>query len=417
VGNDALRLRQAAVEAALRAGDRAGAATDLGRAAELILRAPGLMATEVAVEEAWDLIRRGWELAGDDLGAQARLLSAEAFGGDETDPATTRLVERSISLARQAGDPLTESAALDELTSLQLSRGDVRAAADTALRRPGVLASVPVTSVSAMEFFDSAIMASECAVAVGDLAAGRTQAERLRDLPFYREEGHLATARLILVTVLAGDWAEASGFAARFRAGWERAGRPRAGNLSRGAYAAATLHGLRGDDEAREAWLGIVAALATPGRPISSIHFSEFFDAWLLLHRGHFDQAVRLLHAPPEQLDRWYSGMWRPWYAAVWAEAAVLAGHPDAAARLTGAARAAADNPIAAAVVARAAALATPGGDRDALLVAAAALRAAGCRYQWARTLVILGGEHREQGEQVLAAMGATVMAWPPEPC
>ena len=74
----------------------------------------------------------------------------------------------------------------------------------------------------------------------GDLPAARRLAERLRDLPFYREEGHLATARLLLVTVLAGDWTEAVGLAEQFREGWERAGRPRAGNLSRGAYAAAT---------------------------------------------------------------------------------------------------------------------------------------------------------------------------------
>ncbi len=44
---------------------------------------------------------------------------------------------------------------------------------------------------------------------------------------------------------------------------------------------------------------------------------------------------------------------------------------------------------------------------------AAAALRAAGCRYQWARTLVFLGGEDRERGESVLAGLGAAAMAWP----
>ena len=71
-------------------------------------------------------------------------------------------------------------------------------------------------------------------------------AERVRDLPFHREEGHLATARLIVVTTLAGDWDEALALAGQFRDGWEQAGRPRAGNLSRGAYAAAAVHGLRG---------------------------------------------------------------------------------------------------------------------------------------------------------------------------
>jgi hypothetical protein len=45
----------------------------------------------------------------------------------------------------------------------------------------------------------------------------------------------------------------------------------------------------------------------------------------------------------------------------------------------------------------------------------AAALQDAGCRYQWARTLVFIGGEHRARGESVLATMGATPMVWPPE--
>ena len=63
-------------------------------------------------------------------------------------------------------------------------------------------------------------------------------------------------------------------------------------------------------------------------------------------------------------------------------------------------------NPIAAAIVDRAAALA---GDRGGLVPAAAALEAAGCRYQWARTLVFIGGAERARGESVLAAMGATV--------
>jgi DNA-binding CsgD family transcriptional regulator len=105
-----------------------------------------------------------------------------------------------------------------------------------------------------------------------------------------------------------------------------------------------------------------------------------------------------------------------PWYAALWAEAAAVTGHQDAAARIRRAQLATWDNPVAAAIVARARALA---GDRAgqhpaALHLAAAALSAAGCRYQWARTLVAIGGAERARGEAELAAMGATVMAWPP---
>ncbi len=415
VGDEALRLRRGAADAALRAGDRAGAAGDLARNAELINRGPGLMATVPAAEEVRALIAEGWALADGDPTAEARLLTAEAFDGAVADPATAELVERALTMARRIGDPLIESAALDQLTALQLARGDVRAAAASALRRTELLAPMPVTATAALEFFDGFIMAAECAVASGDLPAARRLAERLRDLPFHREEGHLTTARLLVVTVLAGDLLEALGLAELFREGWERAGRPRAGNLSRGAYAAATMYGLRGDDDAMATWLDIVRNIATPGRSLAEIHFGEFFDALLLLHRGLPEQAVRVLETPPEELNEWHSGMWRPWYAALWAEAAVLSGHADAAARLQRARLAAAGNPIATAVVDRAAAIDGRDGDRDRLIAAAAALEGAGCRYQWARTLVLIGGESRARGESVLATMGTTPTVWPPE--
>ena len=204
--------------------------------------------------------------------------------------------------------------------------------------------------------------------------------------------------------------------AERYREGWRRAGRPRAGNLSRGAYAAATLHGLRGDDRARAVWLDIVDALQTPGRTLAAAHFGEFFDALLLIHRGRPHQAMELLTIPPEELNQWYSAQWRPWYAAVWAEAAVLSKHADAAGRLERARRLSSDNPVASAIVARAAVLADGSTDDRRLNAVATAFDEAGCRYQWARTLVLMGGRDRCRGEQALAAMGASAMVWPPEP-
>ncbi|MEN3360799.1 MAG: hypothetical protein V7637_4781 [Mycobacteriales bacterium] len=412
-GNDALRLRRDAADAALRAGDRAGAATDLARTAELINRGAGLMATAPAVGAAAALIAEGWTLAGGDLAAQARLLTAEAFNGAADDPATVERVQRALALAGRIDDPLIESAALDQLTAVQLARGEVRAAAASASRRTELLVPARVTAASAMEFFDAFGMATHCAVAAGDLPAARRMAERLRDLPFYREEGHLATRLLLVVTTLADDWDETITLAERFREGWERAGRPRASNLRRAPHAVATVHGLRGNDDARAAWLEIVGAVETPGRSLSELHFGEFVDAMLLLHRGQPRQAAQVLDTPPERLNEWYSGMWRPWYAALWAEAAVMSGRADTADRIQRARLAAAGNPIAAAIVDRAAALHGRNGGRDGLIAAAAALEGAGCRYQWARTLVFIGGRQRARGESMLAAMGATPMVGP----
>jgi predicted ATPase len=412
-GDDALRLHRAAAEAAVRADDRTGAAANLAQAAELCHRARGLMATAPADDLPGELIARGWALVlGDgNPAAEARLLIAEAYDRDNIDPVAAELADRAIALARRAGDPLAESTALDKLTAIDLVRGELRAALASALRRTEILAPLRMTARSGLEHSDALFMSAECATTIGDLRTAREMAERIRHLPFHREEGHLANARLMVVTALTGDWDETLALAGQFREGWEQAGCPRAGNLTRGAYAAAAVHGLRGDEESRAVWLNIVDALATPGRPMSAIHVNEFFDALQLLHQGHADGAMRLLTTPPEHFRSWYSAMWQPWYAALWAEAAVLTRHQEAPARIRRARLVTRDSPVAAAIVDRAEALA---GNRDGLVPAAAALEAAGCRYQWARTLVAIGGTERVRGEAALAAMGATVMAWPP---
>ena len=89
------------------------------------------------------------------MAAQARLLTAEAYTGDDTDPVTAELAERAITLARRAGDPLAESAALDELTAVQLARGELRGALASALRRIEILGPLPVTARSGLEHSDA----------------------------------------------------------------------------------------------------------------------------------------------------------------------------------------------------------------------------------------------------------------------
>ncbi len=137
--------------------------------------------------------------------------------------------------------------------------------------------------------------------------------------------------------------------------------------------------------------------------------YAPVYDAILLLHRGEHAAALERLSDDPEEMRNWYTGEWRPWYAALWAEAAVLAGDPRAADRLARARPIAAPNPIATAMVERAAALAA--GDRGPLPTLAAALERAACPYQAARTLVLAGGDHARAGQAALAALGATPAA------
>ncbi|MDD9371191.1 MAG: hypothetical protein PV358_13815, partial [Acidimicrobiales bacterium] len=66
-------------------------------------------------------------------------------------------------------------------------------------------------------------------------------------------------------------------------------------------------------------------------------------------------------------------------------------------------------NPTPVALVARAAALLT--GDTDRLVALAADLADTGCRYQWARTLVLAGGDAAVEGRRAMADIGAAPMA------
>jgi hypothetical protein len=79
--------------------------------------------------------------------------------------------------------------------------------------------------------------------------------------------------------------------------------------------------------------------------------------------------------------------VYRPWYAAVWAEAAVLDCRADAQARIQRARQAARANPIATAMIERAEAFAA--GDRSAVETLAATFAALGCPYQQARTRLL----------------------------
>jgi hypothetical protein len=107
----------------------------------------------------------------------------------------------------------------------------------------------------------------------------------------------------------------------------------------------------------------------------------------------------------------WFSGIWRQWYTALWAEAAVLADHPEAETRLERARSIVGGNPIGTALVDRA--TAWRHDDEAGLLAAAEALAEAACPYQQARTLVLAGGEHRTRGLAALSALGATSMPVP----
>jgi hypothetical protein len=413
VGNDTFRLWRRAADIAAASGDGVTAAHNLALAATLINRGPGTMADVPPASVVDDLIQEAVAVAGGSPLAEPSILTAQAFGGDDLEPVTRELAERAVTLAQRVGDAYDESAALDELSAVHLAAGDVPAAVATIRARIEVLERIPLGPATGMEFSDCYAMASEISLAAGDFVTARAYADRLAALPFVTELDHIASARRLKVDAMAGDLDAVVAAAERFRRGWEQAGRPVASNLAGAAMAVAMVHGLRGDEDQRAEWRERSIAIGVTAERLENPlgGYGPTFDAIVHLHVGDVEAAVARLSVDPDRLRTWFSGEWRPWYAALWAEAAVLAGRDDAAERIERARLSVAANPVAAAMVDRAVAFAD--GDTDRIVAAAAAMEPTGCRYQWARTLVMAGGEHREAGAAALERMGAIPTAMP----
>ena len=416
-GDDAYRLWQAAADTAQRAADTAAAARDLATAAATYFRMAGVFARLPPPEEATALLTRARELAGDDPAGQAAVVLAEssalghAFFAEQAEPnkaapETTALAEHAVELARRLHDPLAESAALYALTGAQRRAGATFAAAATARHRVDLLHSAPASPATAFELIDALLIATATSIGVGDLPATRRWGRQLCDLPLLAEDGHVATSRLLVADALAGRATDVIANSGRFLDAWTQAGRPRAPGFGPAAAAVAMIHGLRGDQAARDSWLAILGQLGVTREHPSG--YSPTFDTITLLHHGQAPLALERLGTQTNKPDKWL-GIWLHWHLALRAEAAVLAGHPDASRHLTAARPIVAGNPIATAILDRAAALLDDHNER--LPTIAAAFQTAGCPYQQARTLILARDDTAPAGNAALADLGLTPAA------
>ncbi|MEV6957137.1 LuxR C-terminal-related transcriptional regulator [Streptomyces sp. NPDC051183] len=413
VGDDMYRLHRAAGEAARRAGDAAGACRDLAAAATVAYRFSSAFAVVPPAAEVTALLAAARELSGGDPAAEAAVALAEAavvadaFGAvqgdsDNTAAQTVAFAERAVGLARRAGDPVAESAALDALSGAQSWAGEAFAAADAARRRLDVLASAPATPASTHELTDALAMAAGTAVGTGELPQARRWGGQLADQPLLAEAGHYATSWLLVADAFAGRADEVLTGSVRFLDAWERTGRRRSFSLGPAAASVAMVHGLRGDRAARTAWLAVVDEAGTA--PEHHHGYGAVFDAMVLLHQGDAPAALERLAPEPDRVWKWVSWIWLHWYVALRAEASVLAGHPDARRRIDAARPVVAGNPVATAQLDRARALLDD--DLPRLLATAESFAAAGCPYQSARTLLLSGGVRTETGAAALRTLG-----------
>ena len=389
VGNDALRLLERAAEETVAAGDPSTGAEHLAWMAVFCSWAPGIIAElpEPALRDGW--LARARSLQADSPAAEATILLATAQGLPDIESGTADVARRARTLAHQAKRPLVESAALDTLCGYHLANGRLTEALREISDRGDVMRDVSLTAESAYHFNDYLLMATEVHLAAGHLKSAAAYADRLGELGCYRDYPHPALARRLKVDVFAGDLEIAVARGERFLRAWERAGRPVASTLSVSAYAIALAHGLLRDEPRRRQWVELTRTLTIdPERMASCVTgWAPTFDGLLALDRGDPDSALARMDADIDDTEvwgGWNSAMWRTWYAALWAEAAVLAKHPQAEERLRRAASATQENPIAATIVARAGDLAR--GDHEAVAAHATAFAALGCDYQSRRS-------------------------------
>ncbi|MGW0845492.1 ATP-binding protein [Streptomyces sp. NPDC002787] len=442
LGDDMFRLHLAAAEAARRAGDTAAAARDLAAAATVAYRFSSEFKRIPAVGEVTALLTAARELSGavgpstaspaeapavppalvppdtsaapalDPATAAAVALAeaavvADAYGAvqgdaDNTAHETVGHAERAVELARRAGDPVAESAALDALSGARTWAGDPFGAAAAARRRIDVLAPLPHTPAVTHERMDALAMAAGTALGVGALPQARRWGGQLAGHPLFAEVEHHASSWLLVADAFAGRADDVLTGSARFLDAWQRGGRRRSFSLGPAAASVAMIHGLRGDHDARAAWLDVVEQAGTAAEHHHG--YGAVFDAMVLLHHGDPDAALERVAPEPEQVWKWVSWIWLHWYVALRAEASVLAGHPEAQGRLDSARRMVTGNPVATAQLDRAQALLD--GDLPAQLAAASALDAAGCPYQSARTLLLAGDGHAFTGTAALVDLG-----------
>ena len=388
-----------ACERATAAGDHAAAAVVLADAATMGGRAPGTFLDPPSHEALKALVVRAAALAPDgDLTASVHVTIAAAWNGrpgsTEPDPV---LADRALALARQLEDPVLISNALDAVAAAASSEGRHTRAWRVTTERIDLLDQMPRHDPRVGgEVADSYHMATEGAMAAGELEAALAAAHLAHDDSAAQGLTHFAATHLVVPLALRGDFDDAIAQAEVMRSGWERTGRPAAGWMAPAFYATALVHGVRGEAEASQRWWDRAESIAMQQQMNS---FGMFAGPRLALHRGDLDQAQRATLVEGEPL----CGSYRDYAVATAAEVAVVAGAPDADAQLEAAADRAAESHIVAAYLLRAAG--RRHDDEDELLRSLALWETAGARFERACTMLLLP-DRRTEGAAELAALG-----------
>ena len=173
-----------------------------------IIRAPGIMSEKLSDEDARRFRDEAVSHSDGSARAEAAIATATACCS-RGEASEWELSRRAVELARDVGDGCLESAAIDQLCAVELTRDDLPETVRLIRRRGEVIDGLPVEAASAMEHLDFRLMGSEVLLAAGDLEGAGRHADILAALPFVRGDDHVAVARRVKVDSLAGRFDDA----------------------------------------------------------------------------------------------------------------------------------------------------------------------------------------------------------------
>ncbi len=405
-----------AAERAEQAADPHLAAVALGLAAERAAR----MVAEFPEAPDRDLLRRHLARAhalgddGNDL-VVAQLTVADAWLSGSRDsssrgPSSTRpAAEAAVAAARRAGDPVTESSALDALATAAWDEGALQASADICRDRVRLLHLMETHDPrTGADVIDILHMATDGPLGQGDVAGATELAEWASGHPMVGGADHLLQRELVVGYALGGRFGECIHHGNLMRASWQRVGSPTAGWMTPATGLVYLAHGLQGHDRERDEWLEVTDQVCLDPRNA----MRAFALLRLALHEGRLDDGLEALLA--SRGAGHHSDLQIPWPvscagfdAYLWAVSGDLwaaRAEPDALERVAEIRAGTAQHLWAAPCLTRAEAR-LQGDDPGLLRQAADGFGAIGARFEQAVSAAMLTGRAGDEGRQALRAM------------
>jgi class 3 adenylate cyclase len=400
-GGQALPLLREEAAAAERAGDAAAAASAYARAVEVAARMSGITG-QLREEEVTRMLRRGQELVpDDDRATRARLLLDEVWiawhferPDEMTEPAA-----KALELAREIGDPVLLSSALDAATANDWNRGRQRNAVKQTTERLQVIEGAPRSHALELERSDALHMMIECLLQTGDFREAARYAAEARELDHSLGVEYSAWERELLTTFFLGEWDRTVEMGGRFREEWNAAGGPPIAAMCTAVATVGAIFGYRGDEGASREWFQFTRNI-TPDLGISGqMSGILMLEADSAMHRGRVGAAAELL--AEERVGQW----WATPYLATRAEALVRSEDPNAEQALKVASDRVGEHRYAQGILKRTQGIAS--GDEALLRESLELFEQIECPYQAARSGWLLGGEAKDAAARTFERLGA----------